>query len=61
MKTKELRDKTSKDLSRQADKLRAKLAEIARGAAAEQKNVRQIRALKRDLARTLTIISEKED
>ncbi len=61
MKTKELRDKQTKDLARQADKLRDKIAEAVRGDAKETKNVRLIRAHKGDLARTLTIMNEKKE
>ena len=61
MKAKELRDKPTKDLLRQADKLRSKLAETARAGLNDNKNVRQIRAVKRDLARTLTVMNEKKE
>lgn len=61
MKTQQLRDKPGKDLAREADKLRAKLAEHARGQAKEAKNIRQIRAYKRDLARILTVMNEKKE
>jgi ribosomal protein L29 len=61
MKAKELRDKTAKDLDRQAQKLRDKLAELARSSEADKKNVRTVRGLKRDLARVLTVMNEKKE
>jgi ribosomal protein L29 len=64
MKTKELnelRNKPAKDLERQADKLRIKLAEAHRGDAKDAGKVRLVRGYKRDLARVLTIMNEKKE
>lgn len=62
MKTKELRDKPVKDLQRQADKLRASIAEkITNRYIKDDKKVRELRLMKKDLARVLTLTREKED
>lgn len=61
MKTKELRDKSIKDLQRQADKLRTTLAErVSNRYIKDDKKVRDLRRLKKDLARVLTIAHAKQ-
>lgn len=61
MKAKELRAKTKKELqkllSENRDRLRQLRFELSQG---KVKNVREIRRVKRDIARMLTIINEKE-
>lgn len=60
MKTKELRDKPVKDLQRQADKLRISIAEkITNRYIKDDKKVRELRQMKKDLARVLTLTREK--
>lgn len=60
MKTKELRDKPVKDLQRQADKLRILIAEkITNRYIKDDKKVRELRQMKKDLARVLTLTREK--
>ena len=62
MKIKELRDKPVKDLQRQADKLRFSIAEkITNRYIKDDKKVRELRVMKKDLARVLTLTREKED
>ena len=62
MKIKELRDKPVKDLQRQADKLRVSIAEkITNRYIKDDKKVRELRVMKKDLARVLTLTREKED
>jgi len=61
MKAKELRQKTIKDLRRLERELREKLRELRFDlASGKVKNVREIREIKKDIARILTVIREKE-
>lgn len=58
MKKPELTAKSAAELARQADKLRAKLSTLKTDRyLKEVKNVRQIRATRRELARTLTLMT----
>lgn len=62
MKTKELHIKSKADLLRQADKLRDNLAEKIRDRyIKEDKKVRELRRIKKDLAQVLTIAHQKEE
>lgn len=62
MKTKELHTKSKSDLLRQADKLRESLAEKIRDRyIKEDKKVREMRRIKKDLAQVLTIAHQKEE
>lgn len=56
MKSKDLREKSTKDLMRQADKLRESLAErVSQRYIKDDKKVRDLRRIKKDIARVLTI------
>lgn len=56
-----MKTKSAKDLTKHADKLRKSLAETrANRFTAEQKNVKQIGALRKELARTLTFKRQAE-
>jgi ribosomal protein L29 len=60
MKIAEMRGKTGKELAKHADKLRGKLAEARTDRfIGEAKNISQFRALKKELAQTLTVLSEQ--
>lgn len=57
----ELRQKNSTDLQKHIKKLNGKIAQITRDRfIKEQKNVRELRNIKRELARSLGINTEKE-
>ena len=59
MKAKELRSKSSKELSNILDDLRNKLETSAvEYRTKEVKNVKQINSIKKDIARVLTVINE---
>ena len=61
MKALELRKQSDKDLQKKIMEWREKVATIARERGIrEQKNVREIRSLRKDIARALTILSEKQ-
>ncbi len=61
MKAKELKQKTIKDLRKLERELREKLRGLRFDlAAGKVKNVREIRKIKKDIARILTVIREKE-
>ncbi|MCD5396525.1 MAG: 50S ribosomal protein L29 [Candidatus Pacebacteria bacterium] len=61
MKTKGLRQKDVKDLRKLERELREKLRQLRFDlASGKVKNVREIRKVKKDIARILTIIREKE-
>lgn len=61
MKASELRKKSVEELRNLQKSLRDKLRELRFGiAAGKVKNVRELRQTKRDIARILTIIKEKE-
>ena len=60
MEAKDLRQKATKDLLREADKLRAVLAErVSQRYIKDDKKVRDLRRIKKDLARVLTIAHAK--
>lgn len=59
MKASELRSKTPRELEKEAFKLREKLAESKREAyKGVTKNTREVRSMRRSLARTLTVLGE---
>ena len=61
MKAKELRNQSNKELHKKLADSRAKLAQLnVDYRTKEVKNVREIRSLKRDVARILTIMSEQD-
>ena len=61
MKAKEMRNKSSKELQKDLMDTRSKLASAqVDSRTKEVKNVRQIRAMKRDIARIMTIAQELE-
>lgn len=61
MKTKELRNKTDKELVKNLVELREKLVNAHIDLRTKEvKNVKQIKAIKKDIARVLTIMSEGE-
>lgn len=61
MKAKELRNQSNKELQKKLVDNRAKLAQLnVEYRTKEVKNVREIRSLKRDVARILTIMSEQD-
>lgn len=58
----EMRKKDQAQLQRHAEKTRTRLEQISRERyVKELKNIREIRQLKKELARTLTVIKEKEE
>ena len=60
MKAKELRNQSNKELQKKLVDSRAKLAQLnVDQRTKEVKNVREIRSLKRTIARILTILSEQ--
>jgi len=60
MKVKELRQKSEKELHKILDESREKLRQLNFDlASGKVKNVREIRKIKRDIARMLTIINNK--
>ena len=60
MKAKELRNKSNKELQKNLADSRAKLAQLSVDyRTKEVKNVREIRVIKKSIARTLTIIAEQ--
>lgn len=60
MKAAELKKQSDKDLQKKLIEWREKIAAISRERGiTEQKNVREIRFLRKDIARALTILSEK--
>jgi ribosomal protein L29 len=62
MKIKEVRTKSHQDLIKQAEKLRIKLAKLRSDSySQETKNNREIRSIRKDLARTLSVINEKDE
>lgn len=61
MKAKELRAKSSKELSNILDDLRKKLeTSVVEYRTKEVKNIKQINSIKKDIARVLTIMKETE-
>lgn len=61
MKAIELRKQSDKDLLKKITEWREKVATIARERGIqEQKNVREVRSLRKDIARALTVLSEKQ-
>jgi large subunit ribosomal protein L29 len=61
MKIKELRQKTTKELINLLDEDRHKLGQLKFDLAAKKlKNIRQIRELRREIARIMTISKEKK-
>lgn len=61
MKTVDLRKKSATELTKEIEQWRETVATMARESVLnEQKNVRQLRALRKDIARGLTILSEKK-
>ncbi len=61
MKAKELRSKTDKELAKQLTDLREKLVDAHIDMRTKEvKDVKQIKAIKKDIARVLTIRSESE-
>lgn len=62
MKAAELKKKSSKELQRELALLREKLRDLRFKVSADQlKNVREIRKVKKDLARVLTMINQKRE
>jgi ribosomal protein L29 len=60
MKITEIRKLSTNDLTKQSTVLREEIVELKRGAnIGESTNVRAIRHKRRDLARTLTVLSEQ--
>lgn len=60
MKIKDLRKKSSKDLQKEAEKLRAEIAASGVNTfTTEDKNVKKVRNARKDLARILTLLNEK--
>jgi large subunit ribosomal protein L29 len=60
MKAAEVRQKTKEDLSKSIKDMREKLRSLRFDlAAGKVKNVREIRQIRKDIARTLTILKEK--
>lgn len=60
MKIADIRKLSTEDLTKQATSLRTEIAELARRAhLGEVENVRLVRAKRKDLARTLTILGEQ--
>ncbi len=61
MKALEFRKKTEVEVSKQLSTLKAKIADLVRDAStAEKRNVREIRAIRKDIARALTVLHEKQ-
>lgn len=61
MKAKELREKSAEELKNLSDEERSKLSQIRFNAGANQiKNYNEIGQLKRNIARILTLMKEKE-
>lgn len=61
MKAKDLRQKSTKDLLREADKLRASLAErVSQRYIKDDKKVRDLRRIKKDIARVLTVVQAQQ-
>jgi|YNPMSStandDraft_1061717.scaffolds.fasta_scaffold34878_4 ribosomal protein L29 len=61
MKAKDLRSKTILELSKMADDLRKKISQLMIEKSLNKlKNPSMLKLLKKDLARTLTIINEKQ-
>lgn len=61
MKAAELRKQSDKDLAKKISAWQEKVATISREQGiTEQKNVREIRFLRKDIARALTVLSEKK-
>ncbi len=61
MKTKELKNKSINDLHRALAENRSKLRELRfKDAAKQLKNVRDIRDLKKEIARILTLLNDKK-
>ncbi len=61
MKIKELRQKTAKELKELLEQNRHKLGQLKFDLAAKKlKNIREIREPRKDIARILTILSEKK-
>lgn len=62
MKLDQLRDKSAKDLQKRADKLRDKIATARMNRyVAESKNVKEISALKKELAQCMTLINDGQE
>ncbi len=62
MKIKELRQKSKKELSDLLKENRRKVGQLQFDLASKKlKNVRQVRELRRDIARTITILKEKDE
>ena len=60
MKITDIRKLSTEDLTKQATSLRTEIAELSRRAhLGEVENVRLVRAKRKDLARTLTILGEQ--
>ncbi len=61
MKAKELREKTTKELHQLLKELREKIVKLRFDmASGKVKNIREIRFIKKDIARILTILKERE-
>ncbi len=61
MKAKDMRNKSIKEMTKDLADTRAKLSQAQIDyRTKEVKNIRQIRALRRDIARLLTVMSEQE-
>ncbi len=61
MKTKELRQKNKKEMRQTLRNLREKLRQLRFDlSAGKVKNVKELREIKKDIAKTLTVLNEKE-
>ncbi len=62
MKLTDMRKKSAQDLGKHAGKLRVKINEKRQSVlVADNKNVREVRALRKELAQTLTIANSKNE
>lgn len=60
MKANELRKKDTKELEKSVNELKKKLSDIRFASSSNQlKNVKEIKGMKKEIARSLTIINEK--
>ncbi len=61
MKLADMQKKSNADLEKHADKLRIKVAQTRRDQmSTDSKNTKELRGLKKELARTLTVLTQKE-
>lgn len=61
MKAKELREKTNKELREMLEKLKEKVFELrVKISLRQQKNIKELKETKKDIAKILTILKERE-